>query len=194
MKVAKAKGRLRGKQPKLNRRQEAHLVSLVHSGEYSTAEVADLFGVGRSTVYRAIERQRIAAKAGPRGSNIETLTTRPRRRPASDTPAGRRRPAVRAACPARRAARFGLRDGSGVKRTEPAAYRPDRARVWESPRGHHMFLVAGATASYDVVRCGRHAAAYRSGLTMTGECVSGRCASRGDRSRLSAVLSSCGRS
>jgi excisionase family DNA binding protein len=64
MKVAKAKGRLRGKQPKLNRRQEAHLVSLVHSGEYSTAEVADLFGVGRSTVYRAIERQGIAAKAG----------------------------------------------------------------------------------------------------------------------------------
>jgi DNA invertase Pin-like site-specific DNA recombinase len=59
-----AKGRLRGKQPKLNRKQEAHLVSLVHSGEYSTAEVAELFGVGRSTVYRAIERQRLAAKAG----------------------------------------------------------------------------------------------------------------------------------
>ena len=64
MKVAKAKGRLRGKQPKLNRRQEAHLVSLVHGGEYSTLEVAELFGVGRSTVYRAIERQRVAAKAG----------------------------------------------------------------------------------------------------------------------------------
>jgi excisionase family DNA binding protein len=64
MKVAKAKGRLRGKQPKLNRRQEAHLVSLVHSGEYSTAEVAELFGVGRSTVYRAIERQRVEARAG----------------------------------------------------------------------------------------------------------------------------------
>ena len=54
MKVAKAKGRLRGKQPKLNRRQEAHLVSLVHTGEYSTAEVAELFGVGRSTIYRAV--------------------------------------------------------------------------------------------------------------------------------------------
>jgi len=64
MKVAKAKGRLRGKQPKLNRRQEAHLVSRVHSGEYSTAEVAELVGVGRSTVYRAIERQRIEARAG----------------------------------------------------------------------------------------------------------------------------------
>ncbi len=37
---------------------------MVHSGEYSTAEVADLFGIGRATVYRAIERQRDAAKAG----------------------------------------------------------------------------------------------------------------------------------
>ena len=64
MRVAKAKGRLRGKQPKLNRRQEAHLVSLVQSGEFSTAEVAELFGVGRSTVYRAIERQRVEARPG----------------------------------------------------------------------------------------------------------------------------------
>jgi DNA invertase Pin-like site-specific DNA recombinase len=48
MKVAKAKGRLRGKQPKLNRRQEAHLVALLKSGDYSTAELADLFGVARS--------------------------------------------------------------------------------------------------------------------------------------------------
>ena len=64
MKVAKARGRQRGKKPKLNRRQEAHLVSLVHSGEYSTLEVAELFGVGRSTVYRAIERQRAEARAG----------------------------------------------------------------------------------------------------------------------------------
>ena len=71
MKVAKAKGHLRGKQPKLNRRQEAHPVSLVHSGEYSTAEVADLFGVGRSTVYRAIERQRADAQA-----NIAATTSR----------------------------------------------------------------------------------------------------------------------
>ena len=31
-KVAKAKGHLRGKQPKLNRRQEAHLVALIDSG------------------------------------------------------------------------------------------------------------------------------------------------------------------
>ena len=91
MKVAKAKGRLRGKQPKLNRKQEAHLVSLVHSGEYSTLEVAELFGVGRSTVYRAIERQRVAAKGRPRRSDRATLTRVLVRRPASDTRAGRRR-------------------------------------------------------------------------------------------------------
>lgn len=64
MRVAKAKCRLRGKQPKLNRRQETHLVSLVHSGDYSTAEVAELFGVGRSTVFRAFERQRNEVRAG----------------------------------------------------------------------------------------------------------------------------------
>lgn len=64
MRVAKAKGRLRAKQPKFNRRQEAHLVSLVDSVDYSTAEVAELFRVGRSTVYRAIERQRNEARAG----------------------------------------------------------------------------------------------------------------------------------
>ena len=48
MKVAKAKGRLRGKQPKLNPRQEAHLLALHRTGEHSTAELGDLFGVGRS--------------------------------------------------------------------------------------------------------------------------------------------------
>jgi DNA invertase Pin-like site-specific DNA recombinase len=56
MRVAKAKGRLRGRQPKLNPRQEAHLVALHRAGAHSTAELSDLFGVGRSTVYRAIER------------------------------------------------------------------------------------------------------------------------------------------
>jgi DNA invertase Pin-like site-specific DNA recombinase len=55
MKVAKAKGRLRGKQPKLNPRREAHLVDLHPAGEHSTTELGDLFGVSRSTVYRAIQ-------------------------------------------------------------------------------------------------------------------------------------------
>jgi DNA invertase Pin-like site-specific DNA recombinase len=61
MRVAKAKGRLRGKQPKLSVKQEAHLVGLYQAGEHSSAELAELFGVARSTVYRAVERgQRMA--------------------------------------------------------------------------------------------------------------------------------------
>lgn len=56
MKVAKAKGRLRGKQPKLKPAQEAHLVELWRGGKHTSAELADLFNVGRSTVYRAVKR------------------------------------------------------------------------------------------------------------------------------------------
>ena len=58
MKVAKARGRLRGKQPKLSRKQEEHLVALHRAGEHTNAELAELFGIGRSTVYRALERSR----------------------------------------------------------------------------------------------------------------------------------------
>jgi DNA invertase Pin-like site-specific DNA recombinase len=58
MKIAKAKGRLRGKRPKLTPRQEAHLVALHAAGEHTTTELAELFSVARATVYRAIERDR----------------------------------------------------------------------------------------------------------------------------------------
>ena len=68
MRIAKAKGRLRGKQPKLNPRQEAHLVALLKSGEYSTAELGDLFGVARSTVYRAIGREAARQRAERSGA------------------------------------------------------------------------------------------------------------------------------
>ncbi len=86
MKVAKAIGHLRGKQPKLTRRQETHLVSLLASGEYSTAEVAELFGVGRSTVYRAIERQRDHALVVEIASDSRNSTTRDRTSVPHDTP------------------------------------------------------------------------------------------------------------
>ena len=75
MRIAKAKGRLRGKQPKLNPRQEAHLVALLKSGEYSTAELGDLFGVARSTVYRAIGRE-AARQRTERSERSVTATTR----------------------------------------------------------------------------------------------------------------------
>lgn len=56
MAVAKGKGKLRGKQSKLSRLQEAHLVSLHRAGAHTTSEIAELFGVARSTVYRALQR------------------------------------------------------------------------------------------------------------------------------------------
>lgn len=56
MAVAKAKGRLRGKKPKLSSTQEKHLVELWQAGEHTSAELASEFGVARSTVYRAVER------------------------------------------------------------------------------------------------------------------------------------------
>ena len=64
--MAKAKGHLRGKQPKLNPRQEAHLVELLHSGEYTTAELCDLFGVAAPPSTEpspAVKRQRAGRRA-----------------------------------------------------------------------------------------------------------------------------------
>lgn len=56
MKIARAKGRLRGKQPKLTKAQHNHLMALHQAGEHTSAELAELFGVARSTIYRTIER------------------------------------------------------------------------------------------------------------------------------------------
>jgi DNA invertase Pin-like site-specific DNA recombinase len=56
MAVARAKGKLRGKQPKLSARQQAHLVALHRAGEHTIAELAELFSVSRPTVYRVLER------------------------------------------------------------------------------------------------------------------------------------------
>ncbi len=56
MAIAKAKGRLRGRSPKLSKAQETHLVGLYRAGRHTTAELAELFGVSRATVYRAVGR------------------------------------------------------------------------------------------------------------------------------------------
>ncbi|MGH3603040.1 MAG: helix-turn-helix domain-containing protein, partial [Pseudonocardiaceae bacterium] len=41
---------------KLSPSQEAHLVELHRAGRHTTTELAELFTVARSTVYRAIHR------------------------------------------------------------------------------------------------------------------------------------------
>ncbi len=61
MAVARAKGRLRGKQPKLTARQQAELAHMHGTGEYTIAELMEVFSVGRATVYRTIERLRTHA-------------------------------------------------------------------------------------------------------------------------------------
>ncbi|MDO9408991.1 recombinase family protein [Patulibacter sp.] len=64
LEVARAAGRLRGRKPKLTPNQERHLVELHHTRDTSVAELAELFSVGRSTVYRAIERAETRAIEG----------------------------------------------------------------------------------------------------------------------------------
>jgi DNA invertase Pin-like site-specific DNA recombinase len=61
MAIARAKGKLKGKPPKLSARQQKHLVDLHHAGEHSFADLAELFTVSRATVYRVLERTRAAA-------------------------------------------------------------------------------------------------------------------------------------
>lgn len=56
MAVAKARGKLKGRKPKLSPAQERHLVALHRAGDHSIAELVELFGIGRATVYRALDR------------------------------------------------------------------------------------------------------------------------------------------
>jgi len=59
--VARAKGKLRGKQPKLTARQQAELTRMHATGEYAIADLMEVFSVGRATVYRTLERTRASA-------------------------------------------------------------------------------------------------------------------------------------
>lgn len=58
MAVAKAKGRLKGKQPKLSAIQRKLLLKLYDADEHTQAELAELFRVSRTTIYREIQRRR----------------------------------------------------------------------------------------------------------------------------------------
>ena len=64
-----AKGRLRGKQPKLKPRQEAHLVELYRAGVHAVTRLEELFGVTGSTVYRA--GGRAVGRGGPTSEGLD---------------------------------------------------------------------------------------------------------------------------
>jgi DNA invertase Pin-like site-specific DNA recombinase len=57
MAIARAKGKLRGKQPKLSIKQQKELRRLHDAGNHSVSDLAELFSVSRPTVYRTLARQ-----------------------------------------------------------------------------------------------------------------------------------------
>ena len=56
MAIARAKGKLRGKQPKLSDKQQKELCRMHGTGKYSISDLAELFSVSRPTVYRTLAR------------------------------------------------------------------------------------------------------------------------------------------
>ena len=59
MAIARAKGKLRGKQPKLTGKQQAELCRMHATGEYSISNLAEVFAVSRPTVYRTLKRMQV---------------------------------------------------------------------------------------------------------------------------------------
>jgi DNA invertase Pin-like site-specific DNA recombinase len=55
MAIARAKGKLRGKQPKLSAKQQKELRRM-HDG----GDLAELFSVSRATIYRTLSRVQVA--------------------------------------------------------------------------------------------------------------------------------------
>lgn len=56
MAVARSKGKLRGKKPKLSDRQHKELRRMYDTGDYSISDLAEVFSVSRPTVYRTLAR------------------------------------------------------------------------------------------------------------------------------------------
>src|ERR1022692_529244 len=66
MAVARSRGRLKGRQPKLTARQQAELIRMHATADYTITELMEVFSVGRATVYRVLTR-------------VGSITSRPRR-------------------------------------------------------------------------------------------------------------------
>lgn len=62
MAVARAKGKLTGKPPKMTAAQQKLMMSLWEAGGHSQVELAELFGVARSTIQRTIARNEAKQK------------------------------------------------------------------------------------------------------------------------------------
>ena len=76
MAIARSRGKLKGKQPKLTARQQAELTRMHATGGYTIADLMEVFSVGRATVYRTLNRA-ASSTPGPAAGPV----------PSPDTPA-----------------------------------------------------------------------------------------------------------
>lgn len=56
MALARARGKLRGKQSKLSEKQQKELARMHGTGDYSISDLAEVFAVSRPTIYRSLQR------------------------------------------------------------------------------------------------------------------------------------------
>jgi len=61
MAIARDRGKLRGKPPKLSPAQAREVHRMHASGDYAITEIAELFSVSRPTIYRALQRSTASA-------------------------------------------------------------------------------------------------------------------------------------
>jgi DNA invertase Pin-like site-specific DNA recombinase len=67
MAVARSKGKLKGKKPKLSDRRQTELRRMYDTEEYSISDLAEVFDVSRPTVYRVLARTKGAGAGGTGG-------------------------------------------------------------------------------------------------------------------------------
>ena len=65
MAIARARGKLKGRMPKLSERRQTELRRMYDTGEYSVSDLAELFDVSRPTVYRVLQRTARADAPAP---------------------------------------------------------------------------------------------------------------------------------
>ncbi len=63
IKIARAKGKLRGKKTKLSEKQHRELRRMYDTGDYSISDLADVFAVSRPTIYPRLQRTESANKS-----------------------------------------------------------------------------------------------------------------------------------
>lgn len=65
MAIAKAKGKLKGKKPKLTVKQMKELRRMHDTGEHSISDLAEIFQISRPTVYRTLNRVELSGDQAP---------------------------------------------------------------------------------------------------------------------------------